>query len=66
MFLESGYCDCACRDCFEIAIRDEGDADAMCSECEDAGCEPHDGECCREDAYGSDDIDDHNFGEASW
>lgn len=38
----SGYRDCACRDCFEIAIGEEG---ALCHECEEAGCEAHAGEC---------------------
>lgn len=46
----SGYVDCACRDCFDIAIGEPGD---LCSECEDAGCEPDNGECQRDDAYGS-------------
>ena len=32
-----GYVDCACRDCFEIAIGAPGVA--MCHGCEDAGCE---------------------------
>lgn len=45
----SGYQHCACRDCFELAV---GDVAAMCLECEEAGCEPHDGECQREGAYG--------------
>lgn len=31
----SGYRDCACRDCFEIAIGDEG---ALCWACEEAEC----------------------------
>ncbi len=39
--LYSGYVDCGCRDCFEIAIGFPGD---FCNECEDAGCE-HDSEC---------------------
>lgn len=34
----SGYCDCACRDCFEIAINDE-DEPALCNDCEAAGCD---------------------------
>lgn len=34
----SGYKSCACRDCMEIAIGDEGE-DALCHECEEAGCE---------------------------
>ena len=33
----TGYCDCACRDCFEIAIGVAGEA--LCNECEEAGCE---------------------------
>jgi len=33
---ESGYRDCACRDCFEIAIGEEG---VLCSECVKAGCD---------------------------
>jgi hypothetical protein len=49
--MTSGYCDCACRDCFEIAM-DGG----LCSECEEAGCEPHDeegdgAECLAAHAY---------------
>lgn len=46
----SGYVDCACRDCFDIAIGDLGEA--MCSDCEESGCEANDGECERSDAYG--------------
>lgn len=34
----SGYKPCACRDCFETAIGDEGEP-ALCHECEDAGCD---------------------------
>lgn len=41
----SGYVDCSCRDCFEIAISgDDETVPAMCWECEGAGCEP-DSEC---------------------
>jgi hypothetical protein len=47
----SGYCDCKCRDCFEIAIADDTDESAFCNECEEAGCE-EDEECCCEGAYG--------------
>jgi hypothetical protein len=44
----SGYTDCACRDCFDVAF-DGG----LCSDCEKAGCEAHaETECCRDDAYG--------------
>lgn len=46
----SGYCPCKCRDCFEIAIADDTDEGAFCSECEEAGC-AEDSECGREDAY---------------
>jgi hypothetical protein len=44
----SGYVHCACRDCFEIAIAgDEGEA--LCHECEEAGCDIEgDEECCCE------------------
>jgi hypothetical protein len=46
----AGYVPCACRDCFETAI---GSADALCHECEDAGCEPHaERECSAPNAYG--------------
>lgn len=64
ILLESGYCDCACRDCFDIAIHDEGETDALCNGCEDAGCEAHAGECNQPSE--EQDIDDHNFGNASW
>ena len=45
-----GYCDCACCDCFDTAIGKAGKA--LCSECDEAGCEANDGECQRDDAYG--------------
>ena len=49
----SGYCDCACRDCFDIAINDD-DEPALCNECEEAGCDVEGcSECEREDAYES-------------
>lgn len=48
--MASGYTQCACRDCFEIAISDDENVPAFCWECEEAGCE-HDEECRREDAY---------------
>jgi hypothetical protein len=44
-----GYRDCACRDCFETTV---GEKDAMCSECDDAGC-GYDSECQAPHAYGS-------------
>jgi hypothetical protein len=37
----NGYTDCACRDCFEIAIGEPGEA--FCGACELAGCEDHQG-----------------------
>ncbi len=52
----SGYCDCSCRDCFDIAIGVAGKA--LCVLCEEAGCEANDGECQRDDAYGCDDGED--------
>lgn len=55
---ESGYCACLCRDCFDIAMTDEHGNDSLCADCEDAGCEPFDGECQRDDAYGVGDEDD--------
>jgi hypothetical protein len=47
--VDSGYTDCACRDCFEIAIGVRGSA--MCNSCEEAGCDGE-GECESPDAYG--------------
>jgi len=41
--MSGGYCDCACRDCFEIAIGKAGEA--LCHDCETAGCEPNNGAC---------------------
>lgn len=35
----SGYVHCACRDCFEIAISGNDGEPALCSECEEAGCD---------------------------
>ena len=59
----SGYVNCGCRDCFEIAIASDDDApgETLCNECEEAGCEAHhDGEdrgseCRAPGAYGQDD-----------
>jgi hypothetical protein len=39
----SGYCNCKCRDCFEIAIADDENG-AFCWECEEAGCD-EDADC---------------------
>lgn len=54
----SGYHDCPCRDCFEIAIGcDDNDAPDLCAECEEAGCDA-DGcsECSAPYAYGVDNL----------
>jgi hypothetical protein len=54
----SGYVQCACRDCMEIAISSGGKKRAFCSGCRDAGCPDYQGqpgmsqECQRPDAYG--------------
>lgn len=47
----TGYVDCACRDCMEIAI---GPTGTMCSDCTGAGCDAFYDECRRSDAYGCD------------
>lgn len=41
--MSSGYRDCSCSTCFEIAIGDY-DGIALCMSCEDAGCDGE-GEC---------------------
>ena len=43
----SGYCHCACRDCFDIAITSTEKLE-FCWACEEAGCET-DAECQRDD-----------------
>ncbi len=51
----SGYTDCACRDCFDIAISSNATRKALCNECHDAGCDRAGrSECERLDAYESD------------
>lgn len=42
--MSSGYRDCSCPGCFEIAIGDYGDALVLCLLCEEAGCDGE-GEC---------------------
>jgi hypothetical protein len=50
---KSGYTDCACRDCFDIAVSDDMAKPDLCNLCEDAGCdETGQSECARDDAYG--------------
>jgi hypothetical protein len=44
----SGYVNCGCRDCFEVAIGGPGD---LCHECKEASCDPS-RECQRPGAYG--------------
>lgn len=46
----SQYTHCACRDCFAIVVasvasNDEDEGPALCSICEEAGCEAENGEC---------------------
>lgn len=50
---ESGYTDCACRDCFDIAISSDVRKPELCEDCVAADCDA-DGasECARSDAYG--------------
>lgn len=53
----SGYADCTCRDCFEIAIPTSENA-GLCQDCQAAGCEASNGECNSPHAYGGDDEGD--------
>jgi hypothetical protein len=63
----SGYTHCACRDCFEIVVGEEGET--LCDGCEKAGCEvfpwgqqdpDRSGtDCKRDDAYGADGLCEH-------
>lgn len=48
----TGYVDCSCRDCFDIAI---GPLGTLCHDCADAGCDAFYTDCQRSDAYGADD-----------
>jgi hypothetical protein len=51
--MASGYTDCACRGCFDIAISSDMRVPELCGDCENAGCDRSgDSECCRDDAYG--------------
>jgi hypothetical protein len=52
--VSSGYTDCACRDCFDLAVSADTTKPELCLLCKDAGCTPNDGGCEREDAYGGD------------
>lgn len=47
----SGYHDCPCRDCFEVAIGcDDEDRPDLCHECEEAGCDSGGDEKCAVDS----------------
>ena len=49
----SGYSNCACRDCFDVAVSDDVIHPDLCGDCEEAGCDAEGGEeCQRDDAYG--------------
>lgn len=46
---KSGYTDCACRDCFDVAVSDDMAHPDLCNLCEEAGCSADgDEECARE------------------
>jgi len=49
----SGYTDCACRDCFEIAVSNDVTIPDYCNQCEGLCGPEHDlsGECQAEGAY---------------
>jgi hypothetical protein len=49
----SGYTDCKCPDCFEVAISDDENEPDFCNACEEAGCDGE-GECEAPHAYCSD------------
>jgi hypothetical protein len=50
----SGYTHCACRDCFDITVSADVTTPELCGLCQQAGCEPNNGECQRHDAYRND------------
>ena len=53
----SGYTQCACRDCFDIAISSNERVPELCSDCKKAGCDRSgESDCERSDAYGMDSI----------
>ena len=49
--MNSGYTNCVCRDCFEVAVSDDTVKPDLCHACEAAGCE-RDKECQAPGAYG--------------
>lgn len=46
--MTSGYTDCRCSTCFDIAVSDDMADPSLCCLCEQAGCDGE-GECQRED-----------------
>ena len=57
--MASGYTDCACRDCFDIAVSSDMAHPDLCGMCADAGCDATGkSDCARDDAYGVEDSDD--------
>jgi hypothetical protein len=59
----SGYTNCACRDCFDVAVSDDMSKPDLCLLCEEAGCSGEgDEECQRDDAYGCDEDEEHDHG----
>jgi len=65
----SGYTYCACRDCFETIVGEDGD---YCDACKREGCPDYQGvegmnqECQRPDAYGSPDCPECNKSDEVW
>lgn len=53
---ESGYSNCACRDCFEIAISDDIAHPDLCHACEEAGCSAEGDEECSCDPEGEEEV----------
>jgi len=57
---ESGYTDCACRDCFDVAVSGDMASPNLCQDCAEAGCSgAGDAECSRADAYDVDSTCEH-------
>jgi len=55
---QSGYTNCACRDCMNVTVSSDVADPELCSECEEAGCAVGQSEsdaydCQRDDAYTS-------------
>lgn len=58
--MTSGYCNCTCRDCFEIAIGDSSEKAPVCHSCQSAGCADQatfpDCECLGDTAYDREEV----------